>query len=267
MSHLLNKAPLGKQTKYISTYSPDLLFPIPRKEQRAELKNKDFQGVDVWNAYELSWLDSRGKPIVALGEFHIPSDSPNIVESKSLKLYLNSFNQTSFSSMQEVAETIGKDISRTVQNEVRISLKPLEPIRLGQLEGVCLDNLDVSIECYSVNPSLLKTEPIQAEEKLYTNLFKSNCLITGQPDWASVQIHYRGPKINHASLLQYLVSYRNHQGFHEHCTEQVYSDLIEYCQPEALTVIAPFTRRGGVSICCVRATRLAECSVPRLVRE
>lgn len=268
MSNILDNAPLGKQSQYVTTYSPDLLFAIPRATQRESLKLVSFSGCDIWTAFELSWLNQKGKPQTAIGEFIIPADSENLIESKSLKLYLNSLNQTKFLSMQDVAETIGKDLAKTSKAEVKVSLFPVMRTTVSNLQGDCLDEMDIEIDTYDYCPSLLQTREEKVEETLYSNLFKSNCLITGQPDWAAISISYQGRQIDHPSLLRYLVSFRNHQGFHEHCTEMVYLDLLQRCNPDSLTVTTSFTRRGGVSIGCIRSSSgIAGSSLIRTVRQ
>ncbi len=263
----MNSLPLGKTVAYSDKYNPSLLYPISRSEQRDKLKFSAFNGIDLWMAYELSWLDPKGKPQVAIGEIEIPSSSPFLVESKSLKLYLNSLNQTPFKDRYAVAETIAKDLSKCCGSTIAVTLNSLEPVALGRFGGTCLDTLDVSIDCYDPTPSLLKCDSGTVKETVYTDLFKSNCLITGQPDWASISIYYSGRQINHESLLKYLISYRNHCGFHEHCTEQIFSDLKEICRPEELQVFARFTRRGGIDINCYRTLDKSMPGTVRLSRQ
>lgn len=247
-------APLGKKTAYISEYDPSLLFAIPRNKNRAEIgvpMPLPFEGVDVWTAYEISWLNPKGKPEIALADFYIPCDSPFLVESKSFKLYLNSFNQTKFQTTREVEEILRKDLKNALGAELQIKLYPhaeLEGISLSKLPGMCLDGLDIETDAYEIDPALLTATSEQAEEVLHSHLLKSNCLVTGQPDWGSVFIHYKGPKIDHASLLKYIVSYRCHNEFAEQCAERIYMDLMRQCRPEKLTVYARYTRRGGLDI-------------------
>lgn len=252
---MLQEAPLGKSTVYKEDYSPDLLFPVPRSMARDKIGLKanqlPFNGVDIWNGFELSWLNQRGKPEVALGEFHFPCSSPYIVESKSFKLYLNSFNQTSFSSMEEVRSTIEKDLSFATGAEIVVFLHPLSSSKiskLGEFSGICLDNLDIDVDTYDVNPEFLKVGDFQTYEDVYSNLLKSNCLATGQPDWGSVLIRYSGPKIDHIGLLKYIISYRRHTGFAEYCVEQMFRDILSKCYPKKLTVYARYTKRGGLDI-------------------
>jgi 7-cyano-7-deazaguanine reductase len=253
-------SPLGKETTYISQYQCDLLFPIPRKIKRDEINVPDvlpFKGVDIWNAFELSWLNTKGKPIVALGEFILPCETPNIVESKSLKLYLNSFTNTKFDSVESVRKIIQKDFSEFAGGDVSVKIIPVEQFSANQIKdfsGICLDDLDIECSDYLVNTAVLQTENNIITEVVYSNLLKSNCLVTGQPDWGSVQIQYTGKKIQHEGLLKYLVSFRNHNEFHEQCVERIFMDIMQHCQPEKLTVYACYTRRGGLDINPFRST-------------
>jgi 7-cyano-7-deazaguanine reductase len=247
---------LGKASSYIDQYDASLLFPIPRADKRAEIgvqETPPFFGADMWTLYELSWLNLRGKPQVALAHITVPCESPNIVESKSLKLYLNSFNNTRFLDAREVRERIRADISAATG--VGIGIKTMgpelfdrEPIH--EMDGLNLDRLDVDCMHFTPTPELLFAEfdepPVT--ETLTSNLLKSNCLVTGQPDWGSVQIAYSGPAINQEGLLQYLVSFRNHNEFHEQCVERVFMDLWTRCKPIKLSVYARYTRRGGLDI-------------------
>ncbi|RTL57666.1 MAG: NADPH-dependent 7-cyano-7-deazaguanine reductase QueF [Rhodocyclaceae bacterium] len=248
-------SPLGATVAYRDRYAPELLFPVSRAPQRQDIGiigALPFHGVDIWNAYELSWLDPRGKPIAATARFDVPIDSPNIVESKSIKLYLNSFNQTQFYSAVDVQAAITKDLSAAAGAMVTVTVEPLLPgaqRRLGNFAGVLLDNLEVDIGHYHPAPELLKCHGDGwVEEVLVSHLLKSNCPVTGQPDWASVRIAYRGRAIDHAGLLAYIVSYRQHSGFHEHCVERIYADIAARCAPEKLSVYARYTRRGGLDI-------------------
>jgi 7-cyano-7-deazaguanine reductase len=250
------QSPLGKTSSYIDEYDASLLFPIPRLEKRLELGIKDqlpFKGVDIWNAYELSWLNSKGKPVVALAEFFIPVESPNLVESKSFKLYLNSFNQTKFDSLQEVQNRLETDLTAAAGADVHVTVVYLHQAGssadIGAFDAVCIDELDVSIEHYSTQPDMLKANAEHiVSEKLVSHLLKSNCLVTGQPDWGSVIIDYTGPKIDPEALLKYLISFRQHNEFHEQCVERIFTDLMAHCQCETLTVYARYTRRGGLDI-------------------
>ncbi len=248
--------PLGKTTDYVSHYDPELLFPIAREEKRSELPQEylQFVGEDIWNAYEVSWLNPKGKPEVAIGEFRLPANSPNIIESKSLKLYLNSLNQAQFSDMKTVEDTLRLDLSAAAGAEFRVKLQAVSESRslvFKQFSGILLDLLDVEISDYDYSPQLLSTDkqhPEVVKGQLVSHLLKSNCLITNQPDWASIYIHYEGIKITHESLLKYFISFRSHNEFHEQCVERIFSDIKQYCAPEKLTVYARYTRRGGLDI-------------------
>lgn len=251
-----NDSLLGKSVNYCDTYSPSLLFPIRRKEKREEIgineKQLPFHGVDIWNVYELSWLNSKGKPLVAIAELHIPSTSTYLIESKSLKLYFNSLNQTRFSSLKEVEDIINNDLSKAANTHITSKLTLISNFETevcADPSGECLDNLDIEIDTYEVTPSFLqRTESGICEEQLYSNLLKSNCLVTGQPDWATLVIHYIGQKIDHEGLLKYIISFRKHNEFHEQCIERIFVDITEHCSPEKLTVYGRYTRRGGLDI-------------------
>lgn len=250
-------SPLGKTSAYIDHYDASLLFPIERQGKRDEIgidsQHLPFRGVDVWNAYELSWLNNRGKPLVAMGEIFIPADSPRLIESKSFKLYLNSFNQTRFDSVRDVAERLERDLSTAAGAQVRVTLVPLNQMGhsadITTLPGECLDELDIEIEHYQTKPDLLQADAARdVEEVLHSHLLKSNCLVTGQPDWGSVVIDYSGPRIDRESLLTYLISFRQHNEFHEQCVERIFQDLSQYCGCTRLTVYARYVRRGGLDI-------------------
>jgi 7-cyano-7-deazaguanine reductase len=251
---MLHESPLGKETTYVETYSPDLLFPVPRQlgRDKTGIKGKlPFKGIDLWNAYELSWLNSKGKPEVAMATIIVSCAAPNIIESKSLKLYLNSLNQTKFDSFEVVKQTLEKDLSHVAGDRVQVEIfSPCKEDKkaLGVLPGVCLDDLDVQTSTYEIDPKFLTILPEKTEETVNSHLLKSNCLATGQPDWGSVVIRYSGPKIDHKGLLKYLISYRRHSGFHEHCVEHIFHDILNTCHPEKLTVYARYTRRGGLDI-------------------
>jgi 7-cyano-7-deazaguanine reductase len=250
----LINSPLGKESSFDTLYDPKLLFPIPRAIQRQKIAINEllpFQGGDIWNAYEISWLNAKGKPQVAIGEFFIPCESSHIVESKSLKLYLNSFYQSTFESAEQVQQAIQNDISKVVQHPISVKLvQPSEykTLFLGTMPGLCIDHLDVEIKQYKVAPDLLKHGSQVVEEELYSDLLKSNCLGTRQPDWASIYVHYVGPKIDHESLLKYIISFREHNEFGEHCVERIFTDLKQYCKCEKLTVYGRYTRRGGIDL-------------------
>ncbi|WP_316353279.1 NADPH-dependent 7-cyano-7-deazaguanine reductase QueF [Candidatus Trichorickettsia mobilis] len=255
---------LGKRTAYKDEYDPTLLYPIARKLARDQIgvvSPLPFKGFDVWNCYEVSWLQYSGKPEVRVMEIIIPADSENIIESKSLKLYLNSLNNTKFNDDNQVVELMQSDLSKTIKSPVTIHCQTLDAysnLELSNFTGVNIDLLDVSIGDYNINTNLLSLskEKLLVEEVLYSNLLKSNCCVTGQPDWASIQISYKGLKIDHSALLKYLISFRNHQEFHEQCVERVFTDIKNRCNPEKLTVYARYTRRGGVDINPIRSTDL-----------
>ncbi|MDQ7987399.1 NADPH-dependent 7-cyano-7-deazaguanine reductase QueF [Pseudomonas sp. G34] len=269
-------SPLGKSSEYIATYSPELLFPIPRATKWAELglsaETLPYGGVDYWNCFELSWLLPSGKPVVAIGEFAIPADSPNIIESKSFKLYLNSLNQSVFATAQALREVLEKDLSATAGKPVTVRVRSLdEAVREGltALPGRCIDDLDISISNYAApQPELLACDPTQiVEQCLHSHLLKSNCPVTGQPDWGSVVVEYRGAALDPASLLAYLVSFRQHADFHEQCVERIFLDLQKRLQPEYLTVYARYVRRGGLDINPYRTTLAEVPANRRLVRQ
>ncbi len=249
-------SPLGKPTPYSDSYDPSLLFPMPRADKRDELGisgTLPFFGMDVWNAYEVSWLNMRGKPQVAIATLLVPADSPNIVESKSMKLYFNSLNQSKVAGPDALLELLRADLSAAFGASVSIKLTLAEDfgkLQMGELDGLLLDRLDVDIDDYAPDPALLKVNPDEApmEETLVSHLLKSNCLVTNQPDWASVQIRYVGNPINQEGLLKYLVGFRAHQEFHEQCVERIFMDLLRQCQPTKLFVSARYTRRGGIDI-------------------
>lgn len=251
-----HNSPLGKSTDYRADYAPELLYPIPRQIKRDELGMSadalPFVGEDVWNAYEISWLNPKGKPVVALATFCIPADSPNLIESKSFKLYLNSYNQTHFDSLAQVCTQLTQDLSAAAGAGIRVDMADLRgrpAVAVDYPAGNLLDDLDIECDRYQPDPTqLLTVDGPLTEETLYSHLLKSNCLVTGQPDWAMVVIRYRGRPIDHAGLLRYIVSFRNHNEFHEQCVERIYCDIQRQCQPEALAVHARYTRRGGLDI-------------------
>lgn len=266
-------SPLGQPTEYRSDYMPELLYPIPRQLKRDELgisaATLPFVGEDIWNAYEVSWLNPRGKPLVALATFWVPATSPHLVESKSLKLYLNSFNQTAFTDASAVEATLEGDLSSAAGAPVRVKIEVLsrrpQPT-LGYPQGTLLDDLDIACDTYQPAPQqLVAVDGEKVEEILYSHLLKSNCLVTGQPDWAMVVIRYRGRPIDHAGLLRYIVSFRDHNEFHEQCVERIYCDIQRQCAPEALAVHARYTRRGGLDINPFRSS--GEFPAPSNVRE
>jgi 7-cyano-7-deazaguanine reductase len=250
----LRSSPLARAATYPDRLDPGLLFPVDRAPQREELgfgAALPFRGVDLWTAYELSWLDAAGRPEVAIATFAVPADSPRIVESKSVKLYLAGFNLTRFAAPADVVAALSADLSGAVGAAVDVSLAPPHgtgAVPQAEFEGTCLDALPLAIDDYLPAPAALAAAEPQSEESLHTRLFRSVCPVTGQPDYACVQVRYRGPRIDHAGLLRYLVSYRRHPGFHEHCVERIFADLWRRCRPEALSVYARFTRRGGIDI-------------------
>lgn len=270
--------PLGQHTEYLSVYTPSLLCPIPRAESRRGLSLQPdalpFGGVDLWTGYELSWLDARGKPLVAIGEFTLPCDSEFLIESKSFKLYLNSLNQTRFDSLEALKAVLVKDLSAAAGGAVAVQVSPLTHAALPHLAvapmpAEHLDELEVDIVDYHPNADLLALDASGAAvtESLYSDLLKTNCPVTGQPDWASVYIRYSGPQIERESLLKYIVSFREHQDFHEHCVERMFTDILARCQPQALTVYARYTRRGGLDINPFRTNCGELPTAMRLVRQ
>jgi len=255
-------SPLGKSTVYADRYDAGLLFPIPRQGKRDEIgvsgATLPFHGVDIWNGYELSWLDTRGKPVVAVAEFRFPATTPNIVESKSFKLYLNGFAQERMADAAHVRDTLVRDLSAAAGGPVAVTLRApgeLDGTPLGEPEGTLLDAQELDFDSYGPpRPEFLATREGQVREVLVSHLLRSNCPVTGQPDWGSVQIAYTGRRIDHAGLLRYLVSFRNHSEFHEQCAERIFVDISARCAPEALSVYARYTRRGGLDINPFRST-------------
>jgi 7-cyano-7-deazaguanine reductase len=271
MSNDLERAPLGHATGYPDTYDRAQLFAIPRAPQRAALgldaTKLPFEGADLWTAYELTWLDARGKPDIAIAEIDAPASSPSIVESKSMKLYLGSFAQSTFDDAGALVATIERDLSAAMGAPIRVALtRPIDFARerLGELDGESLDALPIDATTYEVTPSTLSAHGEIVDEALTTSLFRSVCPVTGQPDIASMQIAYRGPRIDREGLLRYLVSYRRHPGFHEHCVERIFVDVASRCRCDRLTVYARFTRRGGIDINPFRTN--AGIAPPRSIR-
>lgn len=248
---------LGKTTDYRDTYDASLLQGVPRSLNRDPLglkaDNLPFHGADIWTLYELSWLNANGLPQVAVGQVELDYASLNLVESKSFKLYLNSFNQTRFASWDEVRSTLQRDLSACAQGAVSVTLYRVDELEgepVARFAGLCIDDQDIAIDNYEFDAALL-TDAASGEvveEMLVSHLLKSNCLITHQPDWGSVQIHYRGSQIDREKLLRYLVSFRHHNEFHEQCVERIFTDIQRFCQPESLSVYARYTRRGGLDI-------------------
>jgi 7-cyano-7-deazaguanine reductase len=256
MTNTPDQSPLGKSSAYQTQYAPELLFPIPRQQKRDELAIQGtlpFFGMDIWNAYELSWLNMRGKPQVAIATISAPADSPNIVESKSFKLYLNSFNQTRVNGVEALLALLREDLSNAFGAPVHVAITEPEQfgkLNMGELEGFSLDRLDIEVDDYSPAPHLLtaRFDEAPVQETLVSNLLKSNCLVTGQPDWGSVQISYVGPQIDQEGLLRYLIGFREHNEFHEQCVERIFIDILRQCKPSKLAVYARYTRRGGLDI-------------------
>lgn len=276
--------PLGKDVSYPKGYDASLLFPMPRLDARRTLglanlpsqakasNDLPFKGFDLWSAYELSWLNTKGLPKVALLRLKVPCTSPNIIESKSFKLYLNSFNQTRFETVHHVFDLLRNDLALALDAEVELELVGPDQFsneKIAEFSGIDLDKLDVEIDCYQPDAAILtlvnssdavansaqsKSKRTSVSEKVFSRLLKSNCPVTDQPDWACVQIQYTGPAIDHASLLKYIVSYRMHHGFHEHCVEKIFMDILKQCAPTSLSVYARYTRRGGLDINPWRAT-------------
>ena len=253
---------LGKSSSYIDQYDAALLFPIARRSKRDEIGltgTLPFFGADLWTAYELSWLNPRGKPQLALARITVPAESTHIVESKSVKLYLNSFNNSVFADASAVQTRLREDLSAAiwqdgaVMSSVGVQLvlpQDFDKEPVHELDGLNLDRLDLECSHYQPAPELLTAQFNQAPvtETLTSQLLKSNCLVTGQPDWGSVRISYTGPQIDQAGLLQYIVSFRNHNEFHEQCVERIFMDIWRACKPSKLEVYARYTRRGGVDI-------------------
>ncbi|QWD03599.1 NADPH-dependent 7-cyano-7-deazaguanine reductase QueF [Polynucleobacter paneuropaeus] len=255
----MNSLQLGKSTPYPDQYDPNLLFPIQRSVNRAKLGIKEyaplpFMGIDIWNAYELSWLNAKGKPQIALAEFQIPADSPNMIESKSFKLYLNSLNNSRFENEDELRQRLIADLSKVAGSQITTRINPTDAIAkqgMEEMGGVLLDRLDIEVDSAAgADPSLLGVNESfsPVEQCLVSHLLKSNCPVTGQPDWASLQIRYQGRPILEEGLLRYLIGFRQLGEFHEHCVETIFCDIKQQCKPEKLSVYARYTRRGGLDI-------------------
>lgn len=244
--------PLGKVSAYKDTYDASLLFPIDRNEswkaQGLDRNSAAFFGVDIWNGYEISWLNVKGKPLACLAEFRIPAASQFLIESKSFKLYLNSFNQSRFADAEEVRALMVKDLSAAAGAAVDVIFHPLDAQFPQAPQALCIDDLDIEVSSYQPDATLLKNSEGQFDGWLCSHLLKSNCPVTGQPDWGSIFIYYRGKKIDEKSLLAYVISLRQHQDFHEQCCERTFHDIWQQCQPEELTVYARYVRRGGLDI-------------------
>jgi len=267
---------LGKTTAYRDIYDASLLQGVPRSLNRDPLglkaDNLPFHGGDIWTLYELSWLNARGLPQVAVGHVELDYTSVNLVESKSFKLYLNSFNQTRFDSWDAVQRTLERDLSACAQGKVTVALYRIDELEgqpIAHFHGTCIDEQDIEIDTYQFDTAWLENAASGnvVKETLVSHLLKSNCLITHQPDWGSVQIQYRGAKIDREKLLRYLVSFRNHNEFHEQCVERIFNDILHFCQPEALSVYARYTRRGGLDINPWRSNTDFVPAIGRLVRQ
>ena len=261
--------PLGRQVEGPTGYAPEVLFPVPRDEGRAQLNRESPlppHGTDIWHAYELSWLLPGGRPVIHTGRFLIPADSPNLVESKSLKLYLNSLNNTEFADQNEAVATITADVSAVAGASIQFELfGPDDAVLAGtNLPGDCLDEEALP---HADEPEGLVATGEVVEEQLYTHLVRSLCPVTGQPDWATVWLKYRGPKIARGPLLAYFLSFRGHQEFHEQCVERMYGEIMGACGPESLEIQALYTRRGGLDISPWRSSHPGEAPTYRLNRQ
>ena len=264
---------LGKHTPVVEVYSPEILYPISRSIAREGLgivNELPFFGVDLWHAYELSWLDATGKPVSRVGRFTVPATSPCIVESKSFKLYINSLNNTRFEADSAAKKCIERDIGAAAGDAVSLELFEVDdPSLSGQLmSGINLDHCEPATTAAEPDPELLSVHPgTVKEEQLYSHLLRSLCPVTGQPDWATFWVHYRGAAIDHEALLAYIISYRQHQEYHEQCVERMFLDISASCQPEFLNIQAFYTRRGGLDINPFRSTSSSAKALPRLNRQ
>ncbi|GAA6184300.1 NADPH-dependent 7-cyano-7-deazaguanine reductase QueF [Aliiglaciecola sp. NS0011-25] len=272
-SPALENLTLGKTVEYVQTYSPDLLQAVPRSLSRQAIGLTDklpFSGEDIWNGYELSWLNLRGKPQVAIMQCIVPCDSPNLIESKSFKLYLNSFNQSKVESVEQLTQTLQSDLSNCAGKPVQIKVilpKDFAAQKIQEMAGQNIDDQDLEFTDYQLDASALKVTAKQVSETLYSNLLKSNCLITNQPDWGSIMIRYTGAQIDQESLLRYLISFRMHNEFHEQCVERIFRDIKHFCEPYKLTVYARYTRRGGLDINPFRSDFESAYSISRQARQ
>lgn len=269
--------PLGQTSAYVDRYDPSLLYPLARAEARAGLETTmtwaaadlPFVGMDVWTAYELTWLDSKGRPDSAVLTIEVACNSPNIVESKSLKLYLNSFAQSNFTSVSALQKTLNQDLDGAFGSPVRLTLASVDANQPAPLQGLNLDKSDVPLSSYQRTPTLLVSNAAELVQKqaLYTHQFRSLCPVTGQPDFASLWVEYTGPRIDPGSLFAYLVSYRMHSGFHESAVEQIFLDMISRCGSTELTVYGRFLRRGGIDINPLRSTHQTQAPAWRVARQ
>lgn len=251
----MSESPLGKPTIYGDKYAPERLFAVSRQDARKSLKLGSplpFSGTDIWNAWELTWLDGAGKPVIATASLYVDANSPNIIESKSLKLYINSLAMTRFTSTKDVSDLLTSDLSRVVESDVEVTIATKPTAVHGTIKefpGICVDDTQLTSTPSNVDPALLRcAKDIVVREELHSHLFRSHCPVTNQPDIGSVTIRYRGHKISRSSLLTYIVSFRQHQDFHEACVERMFLDIKTRCMPDALTVYARFNRRGGLDI-------------------
>lgn len=266
---------LGQKTQYSSQYDRELLQAVPRSLNRDDLELGEelpFVGFDIWTLYELSWLNENGLPQVAVGDVSIPANSPNLIESKSFKLYLNSYNQTKFKTWEAVEKQLAEDLSLCAGGNVEVSLHKVQDFNqqpIVDMQGECIDDQPITITDYEFNSDYLQgsTSSERVTETLHSHLLKSNCLITNQPDWGSVEIRYSGNKINQEALLRYLVSFREHNEFHEQCVERIFMDISRYCRPQTLSVYARYTRRGGLDINPVRSSSVHIVNKHRLARQ
>ena len=264
---------LGKEAPHSPRYNPGHLYPVSRLDGRREIgigESLPFQGADIWNAYEISWLNNKGRPEVAIGRFLFPCGTVNLIESKSLKLYLNSLNMERFDSRALVRSTIAADLSSAAGGPVAVNLTPADRFDRTAIDspsGRCLDNLDIAMRVYRVDPETLTATGPQLEETLFSNLLRTNCPVTGQPDWGTVVVQYSGRRIDPEGLLEYIVSFREHTGFHENCVERIFTDITRQCTPDRLFVQAQFTRRGGLDINPWRADYAAAPDLARTARQ
>ncbi|MFT7200159.1 MAG: 7-cyano-7-deazaguanine reductase [Glaciecola sp.] len=274
----LDHLSLGKKVEYAKEYDNSLLQRVARSLSRDSInlpKQLPFHGTDIWNGYELSWLNTKGKPQVAILRCEVPITSPNLIESKSFKLYLNSLNQSQFANVDEVTQVLSRDLSNCAGENVTVHVIPstqFDSIRFGQFSGICIDDLDIEINDFDITPELLKLNPSTktqepCSETLVSHLLKSNCLITNQPDWGSILIKYTGSPISREGLLRYLISFRQHNEFHEQCVERIFYDILQQCKPQKLTVYARYTRRGGLDINPFRSNFEAPYQDARLARQ
>lgn len=264
--------PLGKPTSYADGYDPTLLVPMARSQSRREQglpAAPDWAGVDLWRSYEFSWLNVEGLPRIAGLTLEVDAASPRMVESKSMKLYLNGFAQTRFESEDAVRQRLDVDLGAAFGAAVAARLEPLSALAgaVPVLPGTCLDDLPVTTDVYQPDPSLLRCGARAVAETVHTELFRSVCPVTGQPDWASVLIRYQGSAIDHQALLRYLISFRQHAAFHETTVERIYADIDERCGCERLLVAGYFLRRGGIDINPIRADRAGPWPLIRTARQ